>query len=117
SIILQSLWASLLIITGTFEQLVVFGGSVLALFTALTVGAVFILRYRHPELARPYRIPWYPVVPLFFILARLFMVVTIVITRPLEALMGLGTILAGAVAYRLFARSAGPSPSEGSAGP
>ncbi len=117
SIILQSLWASLLIITGTFEQLVVFGGSVLALFTALTVGAVFILRYRHPNLARPYRIPWYPIIPLLFILAMLFMVVTIVITRPLEALMGLGTILAGAVAYRLFVTSAGPSPSEGSAGP
>jgi APA family basic amino acid/polyamine antiporter len=102
AIALQSLWASILILTGTFEQLVVFGGAVLALFTALTVGAVFVLRSRHPELSRPYQIPWYPIVPSLFILATLSLVVTIVVTRPGEALMGLGTIVTGTVAYKLF---------------
>ncbi len=119
-IILQSLWASLLIITGTFEQLVVFGGSVLALFTALTVGAVFILRRRYPDLTRPYRVPWYPVIPLAFILAMLVMVTTIAVTRPTEALMGAVTILAGAIAYRMFSkkgRSAPPLSSPGGSNP
>lgn len=102
AIALQSLWASILILTGTFEQLVVFGGAVLALFTALTVGAVFVLRSRRPELSRPYQIPWYPIVPSLFILATLSLVVTIVVTRPGEALMGLGTIVTGTVAYKLF---------------
>jgi APA family basic amino acid/polyamine antiporter len=99
AIVLQSLWASILILTGTFEQLILFGGAVLALFTAFTVGAVFILRFRYPDLPRPYRIPWYPIVPLFFILATLSLVATIVMTRPGEALMGLGTIMTGALVY------------------
>ena len=102
AIALQSLWASVLILTGTFEQLVVFGGAVLALFTALTVGTVFVLRSRYPELPRPYQIPWYPTVPLLFIMATLSLVVTIVVTRPGEALMGLGTIVTGMLAYKLF---------------
>jgi APA family basic amino acid/polyamine antiporter len=113
AIILQSLWASLLIITGTFEQLVVFGGSVLALFTALTVGAVFILRHRYPKLARPYRTPWYPVIPLAFILVMLVMIATIAVTRPNEALMGVATIVAGAIAYRLFSKAGRSAPSGG----
>ena len=117
AIILQSFWASLLIITGTFEQLVVFGGSVLALFTALTVGAVCILRRRNPKLARPYRTPWYPVTPIVFILAMLLMITTIAVTRPGEALMGVATILAGAIVYRLFSKPAGSVPSDGRSSP
>ena len=106
AIVLQSLWASVLIITGTFEQLVLFGGAVLAVFTTLTVGAVLILRRRYPELPRPYRTPWYPVVPLMFMLAMLLLVATIITTRPGEALMGLGTIVTGAAAYWLFFKRA-----------
>jgi APA family basic amino acid/polyamine antiporter len=106
AIALQSLWASILILTGTFEQLVLFGGAVLALFTALTVGAVFVLRSRYPDLPRPYRIPWYPIIPMLFMLATLSLVATIIVTRPGEALMGLGTIVTGTVAYRLFFKPA-----------
>ena len=107
AIALQSVWASILIVTGSFEQLVLFGGAILALFTALTVGAVIILRFRHPELPRPYRTPWYPVVPLLFILSTLSLVGTIITTRPGEALMGLATIGSGTVAYCLFFKPAG----------
>jgi APA family basic amino acid/polyamine antiporter len=106
AIVLQSLWASVLIVTGTFEQLVLFGGAVLALFTALTVGTIFVLRLRYPELPRPYRTPLYPAIPALFILSTLSLVATIVVTRPAEALMGLGTIVTGTVAYRLFFKSA-----------
>ena len=61
-----------------------------------------ILRHRYPELPRPYRTPWYPVVPLLFILAMLLLVSTIIVTKPREALMGVATIVTGMVAYRLF---------------
>ncbi len=53
AIVLQSAWASLLILTGTFEQLVVYSGVVLAAFTALTVGTIFLLRHKAPDLSRP----------------------------------------------------------------
>jgi APA family basic amino acid/polyamine antiporter len=102
AIVLQGLWASVLILTGSFEQLVVFGGSVLALFTALTVGAVFVLRRRYPEWPRPYRVPGYPVGPALFVLTMNALLSTILVTRPDEAVMGLLTLVAGAVCYRLF---------------
>lgn len=102
AILLQSLWASLLIVTGTFEQLVVYGGSLLALFTGLTVGAVLVLRRRHPDWPRPYRMPWYPALPLVFVLTMVVLLGTVIATRPEEALMGLLTILAGALCYRMF---------------
>ncbi|HKN88183.1 MAG TPA: amino acid permease, partial [Nitrospiraceae bacterium] len=54
----QSGWVSLLILTGTFEQLIIFSGFVLSAFTALAIGAVIVLRQRRPDLVRPYRVPF-----------------------------------------------------------
>ncbi|MBH0203846.1 MAG: amino acid permease, partial [Nitrospira sp.] len=48
AILLQSLWASVLILSGSFEQLVVYSGTVLMIFSALAVGAVLILRRKEP---------------------------------------------------------------------
>lgn len=99
AIVLQSVWASVLIISGTFEQLVVFGGSVLAFFTALTVAALFVLRWRYPELSRPYRVPLYPFVPGLFVLFMVGMIIMTAMERPYEALMGACTVVIGMLLY------------------
>ncbi len=99
AIVLQSVWASMLIVSGTFEQLVVFGGSVLAFFAAMTVAALFILRWRYPELARPYRVPLYPVVPGLFVMFMVGLVGMSATQRPYEALMGLCTVVIGMILY------------------
>lgn len=91
----QSVWASLLILTGTFEQLVIFSGFILSAFTALTIGAVIVLRRRRPDLARPYRVPFYPVLPAIVILVLLIVVGTSLVQRPFESALGLAAILAG----------------------
>jgi APA family basic amino acid/polyamine antiporter len=57
AILLQSLWASVLILSGSFEQLVIYSGTVLTIFSALAVGAVLVLRRKEPDLPRPYRTP------------------------------------------------------------
>ncbi len=104
AILLQSLWASVLILSGSFERLLIYSGTVLTIFSALAVGAVLILRRKEPDLHRPYRTPLYPVVPWFFILMAVVIVWNAVSERPLEAGLGLATVLAGAPLYLLWKR-------------
>jgi APA family basic amino acid/polyamine antiporter len=107
SILATGLWAALLSLSGTFEQLasyVVFGQWI---FFGLTVGAVIILRRKRPELPRPYRTWGYPVTPIVFILAALFIAVSSLLTQPLNALAGLGIIFLGAPAYLFWRRRIG----------
>ena len=102
AIVLQSAWASFLILTGTFEQLVIYSGLILTTFSALSVGAVVVLRWRDPKLARPYRVPFYPMVPGVFIVASLAITGYTLIHRPLESALGVATILAGMPLYWIW---------------
>jgi APA family basic amino acid/polyamine antiporter len=104
AILLQSLWASVLILSGSFEQLVVYSGTVLMIFSALAVGAVLILRRKEPDLPRPYRTPFYPLVPWFFIVMSMVIIWNAVSERPLEAGLGITTVLAGTPLYFLWQR-------------
>ena len=93
--VLQSLWVSLLLLTGSFEQIVVYAGVALALFSALAVGSVIVLRYREPDLPRPFRVPAHPWVPLLFVVASLWTAAHASLERPTEALLSLGTVALG----------------------
>ncbi|UOQ75838.1 amino acid permease [Hymenobacter sp. 5516J-16] len=64
----QTALTILFILTATFEQVLLYAGFVLSLFTFLTVLGLFILRWRQPALSRPYRAWGYPVTPLLFLL-------------------------------------------------
>ncbi len=102
--LLQSLWASVLIVSGSFEQLVIYSGTVLTIFSGLAVGAVLVLRHKVPDLPRPYRTPFYPFVPGFFILMSMVIIWNAVSERPLEAGLGIATVLAGTPLYLLWRR-------------
>jgi APA family basic amino acid/polyamine antiporter len=102
AIFLQSVWASVLILSGTFEKLVIYSGVVLAIFNALAVGALVILRRRSPELARPYRVPLYPFVPAAYVAASVVIVIYAALERPTEAALGVATVLAGVPLYFLW---------------
>ena len=102
--LLQSLWASILVLSGSFEQLVIYSGTVLTLFSALAVGAVLILRRKEPDLPRPYRTPLYPLVPVFFIFMSMMIILNAVSERPVEAGLGLATVLAGSPLYFIWQR-------------
>jgi basic amino acid/polyamine antiporter, APA family len=99
SILATGAWAAILSVTGTFEQLatyVVFGQWI---FFGLTVAAVIVLRRTRPGLPRPYRTWGYPVTPIVFVLAALYISLSTLVTQPLNALAGLGIIAAGVPAY------------------
>jgi basic amino acid/polyamine antiporter, APA family len=110
AILLQSLWASVLILSGTFERLVIYSGVVLAIFSALAVGALLILRRQEPTLPRPYRTPLYPFVPAFYLLVSTVIVGTALYERPVEGGLGLATVLAGTPLYLLWRKLRGGNP-------
>ena len=104
SIIAVALWASILCVSGTFEQLftyVVFG---LWIFFGLTVTAVFILRKKRPDLPRPYRTWGYPVTPALFVLAALFISVNSLINTFWNSFAGLAIMALGLPAYFFWRR-------------
>ncbi|HJT21353.1 MAG TPA: amino acid permease [Nitrospira sp.] len=103
AIVLQSLWASLLIVTRTFEQLIVYSGLVLSLFMALTLSTVF--RFRQTDSTREgYRAPGYPLLPSLLVLGALAMVVAGLVQRPKESLFGAVTVLSGVPVYYFWKR-------------
>jgi amino acid transporter len=72
-------------------------------FYALTVAAVFVLRYRRPELPRPYRVWGYPFVPGIFLIASAYMVLNALFTNPHDTGLTFLIILAGVPVYWLRA--------------
>ena len=104
SLLWQGLWASVLVLSGTFDQLtdmVIF--AVFIFYGATTLG-VFILRRKMPDAHRPYKVWGYPVVPAIFILFCIGLIFNTIATRPREAVIGMIHNLTGIPVY-FFHRS------------
>lgn len=100
----QAAWSSVLCLSGTYQSLYEYMVFALLLFFAATGAAVFVLRRRKPDAARPYKVWGYPVVPLVFIVTCLGVFVSIVVDAPLKSLAGAGLLLAGWPAYLVWKR-------------
>ena len=99
AVIVQGAWATVLALSGTFDQLTTAVVVVSWLFYALNAGSVILLRRRLPEVSRPFRVPGYPVVPLVFIALALGLLVDALVTTPRISVLGLGTTALGGVVY------------------
>jgi APA family basic amino acid/polyamine antiporter len=99
ALFMQAAWTSLLILSGTFEQLLTYTTVVIVGTTIFTVVALFKLRRRRPDFPRPYRIWGYPWLPILFMLGSLGILLNALWERPLECLWGFGLCAAGAPAY------------------
>jgi len=102
AICLQGLWASVLALSGTFDQLTDLAIFAIWIFAGLTVGAIFILRRKLPDVSRPYRTLGYPVVPFIFIVVVVWLIVNTLQTNPVESAMGLGLMVLGLPLYFYF---------------
>jgi len=89
----------LLILTAQFEAVIYYIGFILSLSSFLTVLGVFVLRFKQPNLERPYKTWGYPVTPLFYLIITGWMLYYVVDERPEESLAGLATLLVGCVLY------------------
>ena len=67
SILAQSAWSVLLVLSGSFRQLIIYTGFSVVLFSGIAGVALFVLRRRHPDEPRPFRAWGYPVMPGLFV--------------------------------------------------
>ena len=109
AIILQLVVVNLLLLTRSFEAVVVYIQFSLLLCSLLTVAGVMVLRARRPEIARPYRVWLYPLPPLLFSAITLWMMIYLLQSRTRESLAGLGTTLLGLLLYFAAARKPHPA--------
>jgi APA family basic amino acid/polyamine antiporter len=99
ALLMQAMWTSVLILSGTFEQLLTYATVVIVGISAITVSAVFVLRQRRPDLPRPYRVRGYPWLPALYVLGSIGIFLNALWERPWECLLGAGLCVAGVPVY------------------
>jgi len=99
AILLQAVIAIVMILTSTFESLLIYIGFTLSLASMLTVVGLMKLRITKPDIRRPYKTLWYPYLPMIFIVANLGIIVFSFISRPFISSVGVFTILVGVFFY------------------
>ena len=99
AIIIQGVWASILTLSGTFEELITLVVFVNFMLWIAAASTVFVLRKKQPDLERPYKVWGYPYVPAFFIIFSSAIMINTFIASPQQSLMGIGLTLLGIPAY------------------
>lgn len=98
-------WASVLVLSGRYDQLltlVIFPSWILY---GMATAAVIVLRRKRPEMERPYRTVGYPVVPALFVLVAVLLIFFTLRNSPRESVLGLALIAAGIPFYRRWRRA------------
>jgi APA family basic amino acid/polyamine antiporter len=98
----QAIWACVLALSGTFDQITTSVIFALWIFFALVGASLFVLRRKVPAAPRRYRTPGYPVVPILFVLVAVWLVISSVKAYPVESAVGLVLIALGLPFYLYF---------------
>ena len=99
AIIVMAIWGCVLSASGTFEQLFTYVMFGYWIFMGLAVAGVIVLRHKKPDLPRPYKAWGYPVTPVLFVLAMVFLTVNSLLETFWNAFAGLGIIAIGIPVY------------------
>ncbi len=108
SLVVQGVWAGILALSGSFDQLTDYAIFAFWLFYGMVAASVFVFRVREPNAPRPYKTWGYPVVPALFVLVTICLIVLTIINAPVQSLIGLAIIAMGLPVYWYFARSNEP---------
>ncbi len=103
-IVVQAVWAAVLVITGSFETLVPYGMIAAWFFYGLAVAGVVVLRRKYPERPRPYRMWGYPITPLLFTAVAAWFVANTWVTQPGPSTIAFLIIASGIPVYFLWRR-------------
>lgn len=118
SLVLQAIWAAALALSGRYDQLFTYVMFMMVLSYVLTVVALFVLRRKMPDAPRPYRCAGYPWVPGLYVVLGSIWAINAVREKPMEALAGIGIVLAGVPFYLYWRRQKkGAAVAEASAAP
>ena len=100
----QFIWSSVLCLSGSYSQLLDYVVFAVLLFYALTILAIFILRFKRPEAERPYKAFGYPVMPAVYIFLATAIMIILLIYKPAFTLRGLVIVLIGIPVYYIWSR-------------
>jgi basic amino acid/polyamine antiporter, APA family len=107
ALVAQGVWAGVLTLSGRYDELYTYVIFIGVLFYVLTVGALFILRWKRPDAERPYRCTGYPWTAGLYMLVSLAWAAVVLLQRPKEAIAGIVIVLLGVPAYLYFRRTSG----------
>lgn len=96
---LQSAISIVMVLTSSFEQVLLYSGFILQLFTTLTVAGVLIMRNRFTTLPNTYRSPLYPWLQYCYIFFSLWILAFLLYDKPKESLFGMLNLIVGAISY------------------
>src|SRR5271167_3129338 len=105
SLIGQGIWAAVITLSGRYDQLYTYVIYGMVLSYTLTVIGMFILRWKRPDIPRPYRCAGYPWIPGIYVLVGTTWTLNTIITRPREAFWGTAIVLIGVPGYLYWKRS------------
>jgi APA family basic amino acid/polyamine antiporter len=114
ALVLQGIWVVILILLRTrkadgsygnlYSNLLDYVVFAVLLFYVLTIGGIFLLRWKRPEAERPYKAFGYPVLPLLYIVAATGIMVVLLLYQTQTAGMGMAIVLLGVPVYWLWSR-------------
>jgi basic amino acid/polyamine antiporter, APA family len=104
ALLAQALWASFLVLSGSFDTLTDYAIFAIIIFVGLTASSIFVFRRSMPEATRPYRTWGYPIVPSLFLLMSGLLIGNTLLTTPRQALAGLGLMTLGLPFYIYWSR-------------
>jgi basic amino acid/polyamine antiporter, APA family len=105
SLIGQGIWAAALTLSGRYDQLYTYVIYGMVLSYTLTVIGMFLLRWKRPDIPRPYRCTGYPWLPAIYVLIGTAWTLNTIITRPWEAFWGTAIVLIGVPGYLYWKHS------------
>jgi APA family basic amino acid/polyamine antiporter len=100
----QAFWSAVLVLSGSYSDLLKYVISADLLFYVLLVMAVIVLRFRRPDLPRPFRAPGYPYLPLLYAAAGLTLIAFLLAGNPRTTWPGYAIVLTGVPIYFLWRR-------------
>jgi APA family basic amino acid/polyamine antiporter len=109
AIVIQTVWAIVLVLTGSYDQLVDYVVSADWIFFGLAGASVFVFRRRIPVAERPagvFQTPGYPFVPGLFVAVAVLIVASVIGTNPLRSGIGFALLAAGVPAYLFWSTRA-----------
>ncbi|MHB1329138.1 MAG: APC family permease [Gemmatimonadales bacterium] len=105
SIIAIAGWGAVLAMSGTFGILLTYVVFIGWIFYGLGGLSVFVFRRREPDAPRPFKVPFYPVTPILFVLSAAVIVLNTIVSNPLQGVIGIGGVLLGLPVYFWWRRS------------
>lgn len=106
ALIVQGVWASLLCLSGTYNDLLDYVIFAVLIFFILTIAGIFVLRRKRPDAERPYKAFGYPILPGLYILTAAAIAVNLLMFKPAYTWPGVIIVLLGIPVYFIWKKTA-----------